>query len=98
MRRKFGRSKRRYLRADTVLAGPEGISEGTERYLWSLPGCCKSAFRAAVQSGSPDGSDRREPVVECECGNRWRVVSSLDEPVLKRFEVSSGSDSGSSAA
>jgi hypothetical protein len=80
------RRKRRFLRADTVLA-EEG---GEEAYLWALPGCCREAFRDAVQEAS--GEERSEGS-DCECGRSWRVVSSLDELVLERFAVSESRDS-----
>jgi hypothetical protein len=79
---------RRTIRPDTTLSPVERPLE--ESYVRELPGCCLRSFKAAVAAEQ----ERRRLSFECECGEDWRVTSSLDARVLERFVVHGGPRAG----
>lgn len=83
--------RRPALRPDTALAPAE--SPHKESYVRELPGCCLRSLKAEVAAGEPE---RRLLSLGCECGRSWRVTSSLDEKVLRRFIVHGGPRAGGS--
>ena len=79
------------LRPDTALAPAE--VPHSESYVRELPGCCLWSLKAEVAVSEPE---RRLLSLDCECGRSWRVTSSLDEKVLRRFIVHGGPRTGGS--
>ena len=77
--------KRTALRADTTLA-PVGEVE-REIYVQALPTCCLRSFKTAALANA---GDRRRLTLECGCGRKWWITSSLDERVLERFVMHGG--------
>lgn len=75
------------LRPDTAFA-PAGEPR-KEIYIRELPVCCLRSFKEAVMAEAPE--NRRRLTLDCECGESWRVTSSLDERVLSRFVTHAGS-------
>ena len=82
--------KKKALRPDTTLA-PVGKPED-EVYVRGLPACCLAAFREAVV----EDDTKRLLELWCSCGRSWRVTSSLDEGVLRRFVAHGGPRVGGS--
>ena len=82
--------KKSVLRADTTLAPTEEPQK--EIYIRELPVCCLRSFRAGILA-APD-EPRRNLTLECDCGRRWIVTSSLDELVLDRFVTHAGPRAG----
>lgn len=81
--------KKNVLRADTTLAPTE--EPRAEIYIRELPGCCLRSFRREILR---TGEQRRSLTLECGCGGRWIVTSSLDERVLDRFVTHAGPRAG----
>lgn len=85
-----GSAARSSLRPDTAFAPVEDPRK--EIYIRELPVCCLRSFRAAVIAEAAD--DRRRLVLDCDCGKKWLVTSSLDERVLDRFVTHAGPQAG----
>ena len=75
----------RRLRPDTTLSRAGSPAE--ESYVREIPVCCLRSFKDAVAG---EGQERRLLSFECECGESWRVTSSLDGRVLERFVTHGG--------
>ena len=86
-----GRKRRSALRPDTALV-PVGEPE-REIYVWSLPACCLRSFKETAMS---EVGERRRLELECSCGRKWRVTSSLDGRILDRFVTHGGPRVGGS--
>ena len=84
------RKRRSALRPDTALV-PEGEPEH-EIYVWSLPTCC---LRSLKETAMSDVGERRLEL-DCSCGRRWHITSSLDPRILERFVTHEGPRVGGS--
>ena len=84
------RKRRSALRPDTALV-PEGEPEH-EIYVWSLPTCC---LRSLKETAMSDVGERRLEL-DCSCGRRWHITSSLDPRILERFVTHGGPRVGGS--
>lgn len=73
------------LRADTTIV-PAGEPRH-EVYIHELPGCCLRSLKEAAL-GEAGGS--RALDLECSCGKRWWITSSLDDRILERFVTHGG--------
>lgn len=83
----------RALRPDTTVSPVESPDE--ESYVRELPACCLRALKMSF--AGREEPDRRLLSFECECGQSWRVTSSLDGRVLERFVVHGGPRTGGSS-
>lgn len=83
-------SRKRSLRPDTAFAPVD--EPRREIYIRELPACCLRSLRGAVMAEIP--AERRRLTLDCECGESWRVTSSLDERVLGHFVTHAGSQAG----
>jgi hypothetical protein len=86
-----GRKRRSALRPDTALVPVEEPER--EIYVWSLPSCCLRSFKETAMS---EVGERRRLELECSCGRKWRVTSSLDGRILNRFVTHGGPRVGGS--
>jgi len=78
--------KKGTLRPDTTLTPVEEPEE--EVYVRGLPGCCLRSFKEAVVAC---GDDQLLAELRCSsCGRGWKVMSSLDERVMERFDTHGG--------
>ena len=82
--------KKSVLRADTTLAPTEEPQK--EIYIRELPACCLGSFRKEILAAPEE--PRRNLTLECDCGRRWVVTSSLDGRVLNRFVTHAGPRTG----
>ncbi len=83
--------KKSALRPDTTLA--QAGEPEKEIYVWSLPACCLRSFKEAALARA---GERRRLELECSCGRKWWVTSSLDERILDRFVAHGGPRVGGS--
>jgi len=83
--------KKSALRPDTTLAPVDEPEK--EIYVWSLPTCCLRSFKEAALARA---GERRRLELECSCGRKWWVTSSLDERILDRFVTRGGGSVGGS--
>lgn len=77
--------RRSALRADTTVV-PAG-EPCNEVYVHELPTCCLRSLKEATL-GRADGN--RSLDLECSCGKRWWITSSLDDRILERFVTHGG--------
>jgi hypothetical protein len=89
-KRKARKRRRSALRPDTALV-PVGEPEH-EIYVWSLPTCC---LRSLKETAMSDVGERRLEL-DCSCGRRWHITSSLDPRILERFVTHGGPRVGGS--